>query len=121
MIKGIGTDLIELKRIEDQLLKSERLVDRVLTDHERTIFDALQSTQRKVEYLGGRFAAKEAFSKAAGTGIGQKFSFKDIEVLNNEQGAPVLTLKKDYQDIVFVSITHTSAYASAFVVIEDHT
>ncbi|MUV38497.1 Holo-[acyl-carrier-protein] synthase [Lentibacillus sp. JNUCC-1] len=118
MIKGIGTDLIELNRIIKQMDKGERLAERVLTEQERDIYHALPNQTRKAEYLGGRFAAKEAFAKAAGKGIGEHYSFKDIEILNNEIGAPVMTVKKMGTVNIFVSISHAKAYAQAFVVIE---
>ncbi|WP_368654021.1 holo-ACP synthase [Ornithinibacillus sp. 4-3] len=118
MIVGIGLDIVELKRIENSLTKGSRLMKRVLTLEEQKLFTKLSSERRKIEFLAGRFAAKEAFAKAAGTGIG-KLSFQDMEVLKNEQGAPVMTVQgyKDY--VVFISITHSEAYAVAQVIIED--
>src|SRR5690625_6424413 len=66
VIKGIGIDLIELNRIHHSMQQSDRLMQRVLTTYEQTIFQQLKSEQRRVEYLAGRFAAKEAFAKATG-------------------------------------------------------
>ncbi|MDY0395459.1 holo-ACP synthase [Virgibacillus halophilus] len=77
----------------------------------------MRSDKRRVEFLAGRFAAKEAFSKAAGTGIGH-LGFKDMEVLPNEKGAPRLRVKGFEQYHIFVSLSHSEAYAVAQVVME---
>ena len=119
MIKGIGLDLVELVRIRESLVKDERLVIRILTYNEQKAFNKLQSTKRRVEYLAGRFAAKEAFSKAVGSGIGG-LSFQDIEVLSNEEGAPMLSVKGYESFQLFLSITHTNQYAAAQVIIEEN-
>ena len=64
----------------------KNLLKRVLTAKEMERFNSLKG-RRQIEYLAGRWSAKEAFSKAMGTGIG-KLGFQDLEVLNNERGAP---------------------------------
>lgn len=117
MIKGIGIDLIELERLSKGLEKNERLVTRILTRKEQNVFQELRSERRKVEFLAGRFAAKEAFAKATGQGIG-KISFQDIEILPSQKGAPKMTVKgfESYQ--IHISITHSEHYAVAQVVIE---
>jgi|SRR5690625_4462697 len=117
MIKGIGIDLIELERIEKGIKKNNRLVTRILTRKEQNVFRELKSERRKIEFLAGRFAAKEAFAKATGQGIG-KLSFQDIEILPSQKGAPMMTAKgfKEYQ--IHISITHSEHYAAAQVVIE---
>lgn len=118
MIVGIGLDLIELSRIEKSLQKSNRLATRILTQKERIVFDGLLSMRRQVEFLAGRFAAKEAFAKATGRGIG-KLSFQHIEVLSATNGKPELTAK-GYEDVrIFISITHSKEYAAAQVIIEE--
>ena len=118
MIKGIGIDIIELERIGDSIKKSERLAERVLTMKEMECYHNKGSDRRRVEYLAGRFASKEACSKALGTGIGA-LSFQDIEVLNDENGAPIIKVV-GYEDYsIFLSISHSEAYAVAQVVIED--
>lgn len=117
MIKGIGIDLIELNRIQKSLDKSDRLAKRILTQSEQKVFQNLNSSQRKVEFLAGRFASKEAFAKATGRGIGT-LSFKDIEILPNDRGTPIINAKGYEMYNIFVSITHTREYAAAQVVIE---
>lgn len=118
MIKGIGIDLIELHRIKQGTEKMSRLATRILTSNEQKVFGELLSENRRVEYLAGRFAAKEAFSKAAGSGIG-KLSFLDIEVLSDDKGAPILVANGYEMYNVFISITHTNQYAAAQVIIEE--
>lgn len=116
MIKGIGVDIIDIARIEKSLTKSERLVKRVLTIKEREIFQSYNNQRRQIEFLAGRFAAKEAFAKAHGTGIGQ-LSFQHIEVLADELGAPQITAKGYDAKNLFVSISHSELFAVAQVII----
>jgi holo-[acyl-carrier protein] synthase len=115
MIKGIGIDIIELSRIQEILNRQKRFVDRVLTTNERLKFEEL-SAARKVEFLAGRFAAKEAYSKANGTGIGEDLSFLDIEIGNDHTGKPVITKPKA---LAHLSISHSRDYAVAQVIIEE--
>jgi holo-[acyl-carrier protein] synthase len=117
MIKGIGIDIIELNRIKNSIDKNNRFANRILTQNEMTVFNQLQTKRRKIEYLAGRFAAKEAFAKACGTGIG-RLSFQHIEIISGANGAPVLTAKGYEMDRIFISITHSHDYAVAQVVIE---
>ena len=118
MIKGIGIDIIELERISDSIKKSERLADRVLTKIEMERYHKMESERRRVEYLAGRFASKEACAKALGTGIGS-LSFQDIEISNDKYGAPKIKVV-GYEDYsFFLSISHSKTYAVAQVVIED--
>ena len=86
MIVGHGIDIEELASIQNAVEKREGFAQRVLTDKEMERFASLKG-RRQMEYLAGRWSAKEAFSKAMGTGIG-KLGFQDLEVLNNERGAP---------------------------------
>jgi len=115
MIKGIGIDIIELSRIQDMLERKTKLIDRILTSREKQKFEVL-SERRQVEFLAGRFAAKEAFSKAAGTGIGKELSFLDIEIETDEWGKPLI-VKPDI--LAYLSISHSRDYAVAQVIIEE--
>lgn len=113
-------DLIELDRIKTSMEKNKKIADRILTKKEKEVFLQLQNNHRKAEFLAGRFAAKEAFAKAAGTGIG-KLSFQHIEILPGVFGAPEIRAK-GYESVnIFVSITHSREYAAAQVVMEDQT
>ncbi|QVK17267.1 holo-ACP synthase [Mycoplasmatota bacterium] len=114
MIIGIGTDLLEIERLKKGSHKN--LVKRILTDKEIEIYDGYKNEKRKIQFLAGRFAAKEAYSKALGTGIGL-ITFKDIEVLNDACGKPYIQIENDTR--IHLSITHTDNYAQAFVVLEN--
>ena len=115
MIIGTGIDIVEIKRIQEILLRQKKFINRILTDNEKEIYDGL-TVRRKSEYLSGRFAAKEAYSKAVGTGIGGKLSFLDIEIIPDEYGKPCLIKPTDYK--VHVSISHSKDFAVAQVIIE---
>lgn len=116
MIQGIGIDAVELPRMKKIIEEKPRFITRVLTKNEKSLFDALPA-KRKVEFLAGRFACKEAFSKAWGTGIGN-VTFQEIEILVNEKGAPIITKSPFTEGTVFVSITHTDAFAFAQIILE---
>jgi len=117
MIKGMGIDIVELKRIEAIVTRQPTFVERILTEKEQRIYNQLNAKKRKQEFLAGRFAAKEAFSKANGTGIG-KLSFLDMEILPNKDGAPILSATTLKGDKCFVSISHSDEYAIAQVIIQ---
>ncbi|WP_027964882.1 holo-ACP synthase [Halalkalibacillus halophilus] len=118
MITGIGIDLAEIERIDRLYKKKDRFPKRILSSRELEIFDQLMNRKRKLEFLAGRFAAKEAYSKACGTGIGSSMSFVSIEVLPLNSGKPVLFVSGVLQSSVLVSISHSKAYAVAQVVIQ---
>ncbi|MFX3674892.1 MAG: holo-ACP synthase [Paenisporosarcina sp.] len=115
MITGIGLDVTEIDRIESALKRTTRFAKRILTQYEHERFSHL-SKRRQIEFLAGRFAAKEAYSKATGTGIGRECSFQDIEIRSNELGKPYLYFKEKKVK-GFVSITHTKQFAAAQVVL----
>lgn len=107
----LGVDIEELERFESP---SPKLVDRLLSATEKKVYDAFDSSKRKKEFLGGRFAAKEAYKKAY-----QQFdhpvSFRDISILNASDGSPKLTSKYRSDDAVLVSISHSDHYVVAVV------
>jgi len=122
-VAGLGTDIIEIARIESQITRSDKLARRVLTDTEWHIFSASNEPGR---YLAKRFAAKEAAVKALGTGIGRGISWQHIEVNNDERGAPFLTFSGEFalqcrqRGIIasHVSISDEKHYATATVILE---
>ena len=116
MIVGHGIDIEELASIQNAVEKREGFAQRVLTDKEMERFASLKG-RRQVEYLAGRWSAKEAFSKAMGTGIG-KLGFQDLEVLNNERGAPYFS-KSPFSGKVWLSISHTDQFVTASVILEE--
>ena len=116
MIFGIGLDVIELQRIEEAVARNARFVERVLTAEEETVYSTL-GPRRKIEFLVGRYAAKEAFAKAYGTGIGSAVSFQSLTVLPNELGQPCF-VRHPFAGTVHVSITHDRSRALAQVILE---
>ncbi|MGM8366597.1 holo-ACP synthase [Virgibacillus sp. W0181] len=119
MIIGIGLDIIELDRIKRLSHRTDRFAHRILSGRELSLFTKLQNNKRKTEFLAGRFAAKEAFAKATGRGIG-KLSFQHIEVLRKTTGAPMIQAQRYETKKIFVSITHSKEYAAAQVIIEEN-
>ena len=117
MIIGHGIDIEELSSIQRAYEKNARFAKKVLTEKEWLRFEEL-SGKRKIEYLAGRWSAKEAFSKAMGTGIG-KLGFQDLEVLNNERGAPYFS-KSPFSGKVWLSISHTDQFVTASVILEEN-
>jgi holo-[acyl-carrier protein] synthase len=124
MIYGIGTDIVEIKRIEDALEKhGERFPARILNTFEIAEY-ATQASP--MHYLAKRFAVKEAFSKAFGTGIGESIGWHDVWITHVQNGRPIIAVsatleaKLTAQQIIatHVSITDETSYASAFVVLE---
>lgn len=115
MIVGIGLDLTDIDRIEQACQKRETFPERVLTPKELDLYQQMRRS-RKTEFLAGRYAAKEAFSKALGTGIG-KMGFHDIEILPDQKGRPVVT-RSPFKGNVLISITHTNTVAAAQVILE---
>lgn len=116
MIYGIGVDLVEIDRIKKVLEHQARFPERILSSNELEKYHSFKLERRKVEFLAGRFACKEAMSKALGSGLGQQVAFKDIHCDNDENGKPYIHFK-DYK--VHVSITHTDHYAMSQVIIEN--
>jgi holo-[acyl-carrier protein] synthase len=113
-----GVDLIEIARIEEVIARHGRhYLERIYTPAE------LEQCGKRVESLAGRFAAKEAAVKALGSGIGE-VAWKDIEILGDEQNAPVLKLygmaeqkaREKGLSTWSVSISHSQSHCVAFVV-----
>ncbi|WP_370261263.1 holo-ACP synthase [Limnobacter sp.] len=127
MIIGLGCDIVEVQRIEGLLRKGhEGFVRRVLTPSEIEEYERRtdKAAQRGMLYLATRFAAKEAFSKAMGTGIGESFSFQDVAMLNSVSGRPVMEYSERIAQwldsrgaAAEVSISDESTHAMATVII----
>ena len=124
MIYGIGTDVVEVKRIKEALHKHGiALAKKILTSQELVTF---KQTKSKENFLSKRFAAKEAFAKALGTGMRTPVSFKSIEVIHDSLGkpkiktVPQLTLLVKSHNIkhCHLSISDEKNIAAAFVVLE---
>ena len=124
MIYGIGTDIVSIDRIQNILNKNrDGFINRVLTEHEKALF---ANKADSAAFCAKRFAAKEAFSKALGTGIGRIVSFQDLTVRSNEHGKPYfmpseklrLYLQEKGIKHGHLSISDESQNALAFVVLE---
>ncbi len=124
MIQGIGIDLVENNRIEKIISKwGQKFLHRVFSEKE--IIYCNRHIQAAIHY-GARFAAKEAFLKALGIGMGMGVKLREIEVVHDEQGKPDLSLRDGAQLLIaqrqinkiHLSLTHTKNYATAIVLLE---
>ncbi|MCB9895253.1 MAG: holo-ACP synthase [Planctomycetes bacterium] len=123
-ILGLGTDIVEVARI-DKLLQDKRqeFLARVFTPIE---IEYCRAKARPEIHFAARFAAKEAFMKAIGTGWSQGVGFSQIGVVNNEDGKPALEITGEAKTVLdglgpsflWLSMSHTREYATATVVIE---
>ena len=121
MIIGIGTDIIEISRIEKAIERTNGFVEKLFTEREVEYF---KSKGFKANTIAGNFAAKEAVSKALGTGI-RGFGLKDIEVLRDKLGKPTVYLSDKIYKLtgvkkfnIYVSISHSNENAIAYAVME---
>jgi len=121
-IAGIGIDMIEVARIKEGIKQRKNFISRVYNE------DEVKLSERgkfRYEELAGRFAVKEAVLKAIKTGWRRGITFKDITVLNEPSGAPLVTLSGKAKEVaealgvkqIFVSISHTNELAIGIVVL----
>ena len=121
MIVGIGNDIIEIERIEKAISK-EGFKDKIYTQRE---LENIKKRGNRAETYAGVFSAKEAISKAIGTGV-REFSLTDLEILNDDLGKPYVAVsekldkiikskKEDYQ--IEISISHSKKYATAVAIV----
>lgn len=123
MIFGIGTDIIEVERVGKQISKVNGFKEKIFTPNE---IKYCESRKNKAQNYAARFAAKEAFFKAIGTGWRGGLAFNEIEVVNNELGKPEINLygetkkliEKDRIENIYVSLSHVKNLASAIVILE---
>jgi holo-[acyl-carrier protein] synthase len=124
MILGVGIDIIEVARIQASYEKfGERFLKRIL--HPNEIAYCL-SHKAPGPFLAARFAAKEAISKAFGTGIGAELGWQDMEVVRRESGEPYVVLHGDGSKlldqrggrVVLISLSHTQQHAAAVAILE---
>lgn len=126
MIFGAGTDIIEVRRVEEKLLRTGGLKGKLFTPTEIAYCEA---RHRPALHYAARFAAKEAFLKAMGTGWSGGHKFSEIEVVNNALGKPELFVHGKVKEFceahgvaaMEVSLTHVKDFASAVVVLEKKT
>lgn len=116
MIAGIGVDILDLDHMQAVCQKQPMIYKKILTAKEVEIYES-RSEKRKLEFLAGRFAAKEAFSKAMGTGIGKIVTFQNLSIVNNEKGQPIV-VESPFNGNVFLSISHSKKAVVAQVILE---
>jgi holo-[acyl-carrier protein] synthase len=124
-ILGIGVDIIENNRIKKSI-QNNKFKTRVYSSNELKLS---KNVKNKVAYFSKRFAAKEAFSKALGTGFSENLNFKDIEIVSDKKGKPKYVKNKKIIKIVqkkykikkfnsFLSISDEKDYSTAFAIIQ---
>jgi holo-[acyl-carrier protein] synthase len=131
MIYGIGTDICDVRRIRASVERhGERFAKKILSDGEMKTFSerSVRWPDRGVSYLATRFSAKEAFSKAIGTGMRMPMTWRSCEIAKEVSGKPCIVLHgalKEWFEArrlsAHVSVTDETDYAASFVVVEQRT
>jgi len=127
MILGVGIDLIKNLRIA-KLLKEEAFIKKVFTEKEILLSKKISSTSRLTQFYAKRFAAKEAFSKAVGCGIGKDIRFLDLSIINEKSGKPKIEISKKLANFlekhfntnkikIDVSLTDEKEFSQALVIL----
>ena len=122
---GIGVDIVDNKRFKN-LIKDNKFINRIFSKKE--IF-ASKKTLNKINFFSKRFAAKESFAKALGTGFRNNLNFKDIEIVNDKLGKPFYLINNKIKQIIkknkkianfelFLSISDEKDYSVAFTIIQ---
>ncbi len=125
-IIGNGVDIVENKRI-NKLIDDKKFIKRVFTNKEIRFS---KNTKNKTNYYAKRFAAKEAFVKALGTGFRNNINFSDIEVINNKLGKPKINISKKVRTFIkkkfkldkpkiYVSLSDENKHSIAYVILEN--
>ncbi len=124
MIFGIGTDIIEVDRVETLIGKGQQYLETIFTPKE---VEYCENKGKRAEHYAARFAAKEAFLKALGTGLRDGLMFAEIEILNDDLGKPQIFLHGKAQKLVeqhqinqvSLSLSHIKQIAIAVVILEN--
>jgi holo-[acyl-carrier protein] synthase len=122
---GIGVDIIDNKRFK-KLVKDKKFINRIFSKKE---ISASKKKLNKINFFSNRFAAKESFAKALGTGFRNKLNFKDIEIVNDNLGKPFYLINNKIKQIIkknkkianfklFLSISDENDYSVAFTIIQ---
>ena len=122
---GIGVDIVDNKRFKN-LIKDNKFINRIFSKKE--IF-ASKKTLNKINFFSKRFAAKESFAKALGTGFRNNLNFKDVEIVNDNLGKPFYLINNKIKQIIkknkkianfelFLSISDEKDYSVAFTIIQ---
>jgi holo-[acyl-carrier protein] synthase len=131
MIIGVGTDLVETKRLESLWVRwGERIARRLLGPEEQKVFfqrlgQGAQAQSVAINYLAKRFAAKEAVGKALGCGLSNPMGLQNLEVLNDEKGAPQAVARGPLAEllhangwVIHISLSDERSHAQAFALVE---
>ena len=113
-----GTDIIEIKRIQDAIEKyQEKFKNEIFTENEINYCESHKN--QKYQHYAARFSAKEAIFKAISNNLDKNYSWKDFEIINNNIGKPEVNLKTEILEIesIDVSLSHCKEYATANVVV----
>jgi len=124
-ILGTGVDIVKNSRIKESL-KNKNFISRIYTNSEISFSKKIKN---KTSYYAKRFAAKEAFAKALGTGFRNDLNFKDISITNNKVGKPIFVINEKLKKIIkkqfnttslnfFLSISDEKKYSIAFVILQ---
>lgn len=119
MIKGVGTDIIEIRRFKKLMERHpKRFLKRLFTEEEQAYCQQYKDPEK---HFTARFAVKEAISKALGTGFGRMLGFKDLSVTNSPEGKPMVVLSEGAKERfnhpqIEISMSHSQAYATAIAV-----
>ena len=125
-IIGNGVDIVDNKRIE-KLLLNDNFLNRIFTYNE---IKGSKKSQNKINFFAKRFAAKEAFVKALGTGFRNNINFSDIEIINNKKGKPEIKISKKIKYLIsrkfkskkpkiYVSLSDEKKHSIAYVILEN--
>lgn len=123
MIVGLGTDLIDVDRVEQKLRDDPGLAEELFTPSE---IRYCEGKHQPAQHFAARFAAKEALLKALGTGWRDGLSWREIEIHHDELGRPLMVLSGKVEELardrnvlrIHVSLTHTASHAAACVILE---
>ena len=130
MIYGLGTDIVQISRVEAALARSgARFAEKILGPEELEKYHARSAKNplRGLRFLATRFSAKEAFSKAIGLGMRMPMTWRSAQVLNSPSGKPVIVCSgaleqfmQDYRLSAQVTISDEADYGVAFVIVTQH-
>jgi holo-[acyl-carrier protein] synthase len=124
VIFGIGTDIVEVKRVEKMVAKGRRYLETLFTEKE---IYYCETKARKSEHYAARYAAKEAVLKALGTGWRGGLAYSDIEITNEELGKPQILVRGEVRKFfehhqirqTSISLSHTKEIAIAIIIMEN--
>jgi holo-[acyl-carrier protein] synthase len=124
VIFGIGTDIIEVKRVKKMVIKGSQYLETIFTEEEMHYCDAKVG---KYEHNAARYAAKEAIMKALGTGWRGGLAYSDIGITNEELGQPRVSMRGEVKELfdryqiqrTLISLSHTKEIAIAVVILEN--